>query len=59
MHFFIEHTKRAAYQGSVIWRNCLVANSSMPSPDLFGWQKLDGTWIPFWTVLAEASMSCM
>ncbi|CAG2251463.1 unnamed protein product [Mytilus edulis] len=31
----------------------------MPSPDLFGWQKLDGTWVPFWSVLAEASMSCM
>ncbi|CAG2239698.1 unnamed protein product [Mytilus edulis] len=36
MHFFIEHTKRAAYQGSAIWGNCLVANRSMPSPDLFG-----------------------
>ncbi|CAG2231325.1 unnamed protein product [Mytilus edulis] len=34
------------------------ANPGMPSPDLFGWQKLDGTWVPFWSVLAEASMSC-
>ncbi|CAG2234248.1 unnamed protein product [Mytilus edulis] len=34
------------------------ANPSMPSPDLFGWQKLDGTWVPFLSVLADASMSC-
>ena len=54
----LQHTKRTAYQGSVIWGNCLGANPSMPTPDLFGWQKLDGTWVPFLSVLADASMSC-
>ncbi|VDI20693.1 Hypothetical predicted protein [Mytilus galloprovincialis] len=36
----------------------LGANPSMPSPDLFGWQRLDGTWVPFFSVLADTSMSC-
>ncbi|CAG2194077.1 unnamed protein product [Mytilus edulis] len=42
----------------LIFIRSIRANPSMPSPDLFGWQKLDGTWVPFLSVLADASMSC-
>ncbi len=38
----------------------LIANSTLPSPSEWGWQKEDndGQWTPLWTILPEASKGC-
>mgnify|MGYP001291673671 CR=1 FL=1 len=53
-----EHVKRAAYQGGHVWGQSLVPMQTLPSPEHWGWSKVDQGWIPFWTSLPEASKSC-
>ena len=55
----IEHTKRASYQAGYIWGQALVAQQHIPSPNEWGWTNdSNGNYIPYWSLLPEASKSC-
>lgn len=55
----LEHTKRTIYQGSHVWGETLVPLQNLPSPGEWGWQQDDNNnWVPHWTNIPEASMSC-
>ena len=56
----LEHVKRAVYQGSYVWNQCLEACPAYPSPGEWGWERdSSGTrWLPRWTSLPEASKAC-
>ena len=54
----LQHSRRAAYQGIHIWGQTLVLNPALPSPQDWGWIKVDDTWNPYWTSLPEASKVC-
>ncbi len=53
-----EHVKRAAYQAGQVWGQSLIQMQELPSPEQYGWTKVDDKWCPFWTQLPEASKTC-
>ena len=59
LHALEEHVKRAVYQAGHIWGQCLIGAPQVPSPDLWGWQKIgDSPWTPRWTTVSEAATAC-
>ena len=55
----MQHTKRAIYQGALVWGSALNPSPELPSPSDFGWTKTNGLlWEPLWTTLPEAAASC-
>ena len=55
----LQHTKRAIYQGALIWGNASEPKPDFPSPAYFRWIKNDGQlWEPLWTMFPEATDSC-
>jgi len=52
-----QHINRSIYQAS-IWLTSLDSIQAVPSPDNFGWAKLEDIWKPVWTTLSEAASSC-
>lgn len=32
----LQHLKRAAYQGAIIWGQCMISNPQIPKPDSWG-----------------------
>lgn len=53
----LQHAKRYVYQAS-IWSCCLKSQQNVPSPEEFGWTKIESSWKPKWTTLPEASIAC-
>ena len=53
-----EHCKRAALQAGHIWSQSLVCRPVLPSPRHWGWQQIDGAWLPYWTDLPVVAKSC-
>ena len=53
----MKHLQRAIFQAS-IWITSDVSNQQNPSPELFGWEKIDGCWKPVWMSVPEVSKSC-
>lgn len=54
---FIQHLKRAVYQGSMCW-GFFDKTISLPEPTLWGWTLSDNSLIPHWTTLPELSKAC-
>ena len=55
----LQHTKRAIYQGALVWGRALDPSPQLPSPSDFGWTKTNGLlWEPLWTTLPTAAVSC-
>lgn len=58
----IQRTKWVWYMASRGWNKCLELNSQLVDPGTWVWKKNETNtcmWIPFLTVLPEASASCM
>ncbi len=53
-----QHVKRAVYQGSFIWSQILELRPNIPDPNEWGWQKVSGYWLPYWTDLPEVNAAC-
>lgn len=59
-HALFQHTKRAVLVAGFIWEKSLCKDAITPSASDWGWQwnarlKL---WMPYWTVLPDASQGC-
>ena len=54
----LQHALRAVYQSS-IWYTSLQSVQMVPSPEGWGWCKMDGTWKPVWMTLPEAAKACL
>ena len=52
----LQHVKRSIYQAG-IWAISDDHQQNTPSPDMFGWKKEDGCWVPVWLTLPEVSRS--
>lgn len=53
-----QHCLRAIYQGGHIRGQTEIPAPVLPNPCQWGWQFVNGRWLPFWTVLSEASVTC-
>jgi len=53
-----QHVLRAAYQAGHCWSQALIDVVDLPSPDKWGWIRVNDEWFPLWSVLPEASMAC-
>ena len=55
-----QHIKRAVYVAGFIWGQTLIANPSIPPPEIWGWKRneRDTSLTPYWTSLPEASKAC-
>jgi len=54
-----EHVKRAVYQGGHAWGQMLLPAPELPPPTNWGWSRIGGQYIPYWTRLPEAAHSCI
>jgi hypothetical protein len=56
-----KHVKRAVYQAGHFWGQSLIGDPEVPSPDLWGWERVrdDSPWTPWWTTLPEAAKACL
>ena len=50
----LEHIKRAVYQASHVWNQCLVSQQVALNPGSWGWEATDSLWKPFWTPIPSA-----
>ena len=50
-----QHSLRAAYQAGHVWKQALVKQQVLPSPENWGWMKEGDGYVPRWTTLQEAS----
>lgn len=59
-HALIQHMNRAVYQAGHVWGQTLIGNSTLPSPHLWGWMRMDEdfAWTPCWTTQPEAVKAC-
>ena len=55
---FLQHLKRAIYQGIHCWGKFLDLEQDLPCPSQWGWRDLDG-WTPVWTTLPQASQAAL
>ena len=53
-----QHALRAAYQSGHIWEQSHEIDPVYPSPEVWGWQNVDGQWEPKWSTLDELCKSC-
>ena len=53
-----QHTKRAVYQGGIIWGQTMNARPCLPSPANYGWFEQNGKWEIHWTDLPPIAQSC-
>ena len=55
----LQHSRRACYQAGT-WAKCLQKIQNLPNPCQWGWdrQAVSSSYIPQWTLLAEASKHC-
>ena len=55
-----QHTKRTVLIVSFIWHRSLKRLLSLPNFALYGWEwnKRLHSWVPYWTVLGDASSAC-
>ena len=53
----LKHVERAILQAGN-WATSDVSNQDIPSPDRFGWQKIEDTWKPVWMTIPEVSKAC-
>ena len=51
------HANRSLYKASICLSS-LKSYLNVPSPEQFGWSKVDGIWQPIWTTLPEVAKSC-
>lgn len=60
LHALEQHVKRAVYQAGHIWGQSLIGDPEVPSPDLWGWERVtdDSAWTPCWTTLPKAAKAC-
>jgi len=60
LHALEQHVKRAVYQAGHIWGQSLVGKPNVPSPDIWGWERVkdDSPWTPCWSTLPEAAKGC-
>ena len=56
----LQHAKRALYQAGYIWRQARQRHQYVPDVSAWGWTQDVNTklWVPFWTVLNDASKAC-
>ena len=56
----LQHAKRALYQAGYIWRKARQRHQNVPDVSAWGWTQDVNTklWMPFWTVLDDASKTC-
>ena len=56
----IQHAKLALYQAGYIWRQARQRHQDVPHASAWGWTQDVNTklWVPFWTVLDDASKAC-
>eukprot|EP00745_Piridium_sociabile_P026549 TRINITY_DN4240_c0_g1_i3.p1 TRINITY_DN4240_c0_g1~~TRINITY_DN4240_c0_g1_i3.p1 ORF type:complete len:1496 (-),score=398.92 TRINITY_DN4240_c0_g1_i3:837-5324(-) len=54
----MEHAKRAAYQGGIIWGQATVSNPDTGSPANWGWTQTAETWQVCWTTIPPIATSC-
>jgi hypothetical protein len=53
-----EHSKRAAYEGGIIWGQAMDPQPEVSNPEEWGWTKHDDEWQVHWTDLGPVSKSC-
>jgi len=53
----MQHINRCLYQSSILLTSVLAVQAT-PSPDTFGWTKVDNKWEPLWITKPEAAKSC-
>ena len=53
----LQHTYRAAYQAGYVWRQSLVHQQQLPSPENWGWKRVGETYAPHWSDFAEAAVA--
>ena len=60
LHALEQHVKRSVYQAGHIWGQSLIGQPQVPSPDLWGWERIshDSPWTPCWTTLPQAAKGC-
>ena len=60
LHALEQHVKRAVYQAGYIWGQSLVAEPQLPSPDVWGWERVNDNspWTQHWTTRPEAARGC-
>ncbi|KAK3910837.1 Protein dachsous [Frankliniella fusca] len=57
-----QHCRRAAYQGGIVWGQCLQRQQRIPDPSLWGWEKsANGPffWTPKWTTLGQIQQNLL
>eukprot|EP00795_Rhopilema_esculentum_P005341 gene5341-513_t len=53
-----QHSKRATYQGGIIWGQTMNPVLHAPSPVNWGWFEVNGSWKIHWTDLPPIAKSC-
>ena len=53
-----QHLLRALFQGAIVWGQTLTPMPNIPSPEEWGWKKVEKRWKPNWTTLTQAKDSC-
>ena len=53
----LRHTYRAAYQAGYVWRQSLMHQQQLPSPENWGWKRVGETYAPHWSDFAEAAVA--
>lgn len=52
------HIRRAVYQSCHVWSHSIEKDIPAVSPADWGWQLSDGSWVPVWITLPQASAVC-
>ena len=52
------HSKRAAYQGGIIWGQATLPRPVTKSPADWGWSRQNDTWKIHWTDIPSVAASC-
>ena len=52
-----QHILRMVYQAG-IWSTSLFNQQNVPSPDTFGWKKVENVWTPVWMTIPQVSRAC-
>ena len=52
-----QHALRASYQAGYVWQQSLEAFQDLPSPEEWGWKRVNDRYVPHWRDLPEAAIA--
>lgn len=52
-----KHVLRSSYIAGYVWDQSIIANQVLPDPEEWGWKIVDGSFIPHWSDLPDATVA--